>query len=249
MKKELIPLKPGGMMKVSTMGLCVALLATVACIQAQEEVITIQSDQGTTFTVPRSLINAPALLAWFKKNNHALPNIKGFLPLDMERKVIKQEQATQKTLACKIRLEKDAADLKAHTLAHYLATGEGKAAVSRYSDAGFSVKQLMEHNSLHAQPMRRSMTINKNVIKIQTLTISNQLINNLEGLETIEGINRFALIDLSDNRIANLNFESLNRLHDQLRFPMTIELRGNSVKLTKEVREQLAQLPMISILV
>lgn len=226
------------MMKVSTIGLSVLMLSTLCLNATQEEMVVIRSEHGKEFTVPQRIINAPLLFAWFREHNVEIQDMKGFTPAKDEKRFITKETNRQQAIVTKM-----------NNIDNYLKTGAHKEAVFNYPDVGYSVAQLMQNDRLAAQPSRRKMTINNNVIKINTLGLTHQLINSIEGLEQIEGLNRFAYLDLSGNRIDALCFETLQKVHDQLYFPITLNLQGNPIRLTKQIKEQLAQLPMISILV
>jgi hypothetical protein len=240
------------MMKVSTTklgrGLGLALLIMANIVYAQEEVITIQSAQGKQFIIPKSLINAHALLAWFNENNYTLQDIKGFLPYNLELQIIKEEQAKREALAHKMRQEKKDAELKQEMINHYLQTGIKPEALIQRQDIGCSISQLINHNLLKHSSSRRAIKLQNNIIKINMLSMTNQMINSIEGLDTFD-LTKYTYIDLSDNRIDSLCFETLQKIHDQLYFPLTIELHRNPFKMTAKIKEQLASLPMISILV
>ncbi len=241
MKYDKYLINRGGMMKVYALSLSIVMLSTLYMSASEENMVVIRSVKGKEFTIPATVINAPLLLAWFRQNNHKLPHIKGFLPYKVERKFIEEEQARQRAIATKI-----------SNIDSYLKTGAHREVVFGYSDVGYSISQLMDHDRLVVHSSHRKMTINKNVLKINMLSMTNQLINDINGLDALEGIHRFGYIDLSNNRIDSICFETLTKLNTllcQKGFPLTINLANNPINLTKAIRTQLTQLYMITILV
>ncbi|MEX0672184.1 MAG: hypothetical protein WD068_02400 [Candidatus Babeliales bacterium] len=255
------------MMKVDTIryGFLVLIFNGTAYATGDSQSIMIQNIDGKTFTVPKSVAGA-ALLAWFKQNNHTIPAIIGFLPENLEKEVIMQEREKQEVIARKLQEEREAAArqlqeereaaaraeeaarIKAQRIQHYLHTGEGKTAAAHYPDCGYSIKQLREHGRLQAQTGQRTVTIDKNLLKIFTVSLTHQLINDITGLEAIGNLARCGYIDLSNNRIATLNMEFLQQLNNTLYYPITLDLCNNPFKMTKEISHELAKLPYIVIL-